>query len=793
MDYEVVNNAITYNSTNADVTLPSSLYLSSKPAFFGSMPWPPFNPTNTSAAAISMTNLPAGYRSVYGVAPPSGSTTNPPSITSQPQSMWAATNTVATFSVSATGSGALAYQWHWFGTNVASATASSWTTPAVTMGMSNSVVSVGITNAYGGLVSSSAYLWVSNIIPVAPTITVQPSSQRVMTNAAATFAVAAAGSGTLVYQWSLAGTNVPGATQSSWSVTGPTPAQVNNVWVGITNSYGGLQSSTVQLITTNGVTQAAVTNGFYPIKANGRYFVDTNGGPFLMIGDSPHAILANVGYADAAAYLVNRGSNGFNSIWVELMPDSYVGGYGGDGTYAAMTSGYCRDFFGNNPFTGTLSGGFYNLTTPNAAYWSHVDWLLATAATNGIQACLTPLDEAGLWDTAQANGSNNCYTFGAFLGNRYKNTPNIFWQLGNDYDERTTAANNALILGIAAGIQSVDTNHLLTCQLGDSVWFSSSTCDLAQWRSVVNVNGSYPYTPTYGECLRAWNQSTKPVVMLEANYDSENNTGAQTGTPYCLRLQEYWSLLSGSVGGHMYGNHYWAFQSGWQSALNITSEGQLMLFKAFTLGRKGWQNLVPDQTHKLVTSGYGTFSTNTYQLDNNTYATAALTPDGTLGIVYTPVIANSLVVALTNFSGSVTSRWYDPSAGTFSAITGSPFANTGTHSFTTPGNNAAGDGDWVLLLESTGSGGEQVKPSAPSALPKYSTTPQPGTAPLAVQFECLVANATNWVFNFGDGKSSTNINPIYTYNAPGTYTFTLRVMGADGATAYYTNRITVTN
>ena len=54
---------------------------------------------------------------------------------------------------------------------------------------------------------------------------------------------------------------------------------------------------------------------------------------------------------------------------------------------------------------------------------------------------------------------------------------------------------------------------------------------------------------------------------------------------------------------------------------------------------------------------------------------------------------------MSKLSGTVTARWYDPTAGTFTDISGSPFANSGSHNFTTPGNNADGDEDWVLVLE----------------------------------------------------------------------------------------------
>ncbi len=60
----------------------------------------------------------------------------------------------------------------------------------------------------------------------------------------------------------------------------------------------------------------------------------------------------------------------------------------------------------------------------------------------------------------------------------------------------------------------------------------------------------------------------------------------------------------------------------------------------------------------------------------------------------------TITVDMTRLRGPVTARWYDPTNGTFSTISGSPFANSGTRNFAPPGKNSAGDGDWVLVLES---------------------------------------------------------------------------------------------
>ena len=54
---------------------------------------------------------------------------------------------------------------------------------------------------------------------------------------------------------------------------------------------------------------------------------------------------------------------------------------------------------------------------------------------------------------------------------------------------------------------------------------------------------------------------------------------------------------------------------------------------------------------------------------------------------------------LTQFSAPVTARWFDPTTGELKTIAGSPFPNTGAHEFVPPGMNAAGESDWVLVLE----------------------------------------------------------------------------------------------
>jgi Putative collagen-binding domain of a collagenase len=57
-----------------------------------------------------------------------------------------------------------------------------------------------------------------------------------------------------------------------------------------------------------------------------------------------------------------------------------------------------------------------------------------------------------------------------------------------------------------------------------------------------------------------------------------------------------------------------------------------------------------------------------------------------------------LTVNMAQFKSAVTARWYDPTNGTYTTITGSPFANNGAMIFTPPGANSTGDPDWILVL-----------------------------------------------------------------------------------------------
>jgi hypothetical protein len=97
-----------------------------------------------------------------------------PTITAQPVSRTVTAGQTASFTVTASGTAPLSYQWQKNGVNIAGATSASYTTPVTTTADSGSTYAVVVSNSVGSVTSSTATLTV-NPAP-APAIQVNPTS-----------------------------------------------------------------------------------------------------------------------------------------------------------------------------------------------------------------------------------------------------------------------------------------------------------------------------------------------------------------------------------------------------------------------------------------------------------------------------------------------------------------------------------------------------------------------------------------------------------------------------------------
>ncbi|HEY7119402.1 MAG TPA: DUF4038 domain-containing protein [Tepidisphaeraceae bacterium] len=419
----------------------------------------------------------------------------------------------------------------------------------------------------------------------------------------------------------------------------------------------------------------------YPLKVapGGRYLVDQKGKPFLITGESPQALMVNLSGADAELFFANRRSHGFNAVWINLLCRKGTGGRADGSTVDGVKPFQTAD----------------DLATPNEAYFARCDRMIQLAAAEDLLVILDPCETIDHLKVMLANGPEKCRAFGQYLGERYGKFDNILWMSGNDFQTWKKPDHDAVVLAVARGIREKDPRHLHTVELD---YLVSGSLDDENWRPVIDLCASYTYYPTYAQVQKDYNRpDPKPVFMVESDYEFERDS-----EPATLRRQEYWSILAGAT-GQLYGNGYtWPFKQGWKDRLDTPGAVQMAHVRSLFESR-AWQDLVPDQKHQVLTTGYGTFDAtttpgNAYGMTSD-YVTAARTPDGTLVMAYLPS-RRTVIVDMSKLAGPATARWYDPSRGTYAAIKGSPFANRGKHSFTPPGNNADGDGDWVLVVES---------------------------------------------------------------------------------------------
>jgi hypothetical protein len=169
----------------------------------------------------------------------------PPVITIQPTDQTAPPGSTATFSVTATGTAPLFYQWHKNSLDIPGATSASLVLTNVQFSDQGNYYDVVVSNALGFADSDFAYLTVGSVS--APSIVVQPVSQTVPPGGTADFSVTAFGSFPLYYQWRHDGTNVPGATLDSLTLANVQSSDAGPYSVLVTNVAGSALSQTATL------------------------------------------------------------------------------------------------------------------------------------------------------------------------------------------------------------------------------------------------------------------------------------------------------------------------------------------------------------------------------------------------------------------------------------------------------------------------------------------------------------------------------------------------------------------
>ena len=171
-----------------------------------------------------------------------------PAITTHPVSQAVPLTSVVGFTVTATGTAPLTYQWRKNGVNFTGAVTASHVMNNLQAADAASY-DVVVSNPYGSATSSAASLTLTP--PV--WFNLHPSSQTVYAGASASFTSAAAGYNTSVtYQWRKDGVVITGATSASLSFSTIAPANAGSYDV-IATSYAGSATSNAAVLTVSAV------------------------------------------------------------------------------------------------------------------------------------------------------------------------------------------------------------------------------------------------------------------------------------------------------------------------------------------------------------------------------------------------------------------------------------------------------------------------------------------------------------------------------------------------------------
>ncbi len=354
-------------------------------------------------------------------------------------------------------------------------------------------------------------------------------------------------------------------------------------------------------------------HGNLMVSNENRYLMNADGTPFFWLGDTGWLLPEKLNRDESAYYLEHCRLAGFNVVQVQTM--NGVPAMNVYGQYS-LPNGF--------RFEEMDQKGVYG-------YWDHMDYIIRQAEQNGIYIAMVciwgGLVRAGLMNVEEAEA------YGKFLGERYKENPNIIWVIGGDtYTDQNMDVWDAL----ARSILAADKNHLMTFHpfgrtstatyLNEVDWldvnmFQSGHRRYGQQKGDgdTSVTGFEEDNWRYVEAALS-TKPLKPVLDGEPSYEDIPQGLHDPAQPHwraCdVRRYGYWSVFAGSC-GHTYGhNHIMQFakpgtpgaygadgsEKPWYKAMQDPGFNQMKYLKNLMLAFPYFER-IPDQTVIVGTNG----------------------------------------------------------------------------------------------------------------------------------------------------------------------------------------------
>ena len=292
------------------------------------------------------------------------------------------------------------------------------------------------------------------------------------------------------------------------------------------------------------------SHGKLTVSENQRYIVHSDGTPFFWLGNTSWLMPERLTRDEVEYYLTAEHLAGYNVEQIQVLNAiptfNIYGQQANDSTF---------------DFTKFTRDGVYG-------YWEHLDYIVDMAANNGIYIAMDCI-----WGSQiNAMDEQKATSLGTFLGNRYKDKPNIIWMIGGDIrGDKKPEVWDAL----ARAIKSVDDNHIMTFhprgRTTSAWWFNDRDwMDFNMFQSghrrYGQRKGDGDYTIAENTEEDNWRyvdmsvekEPLRPVLDGEPSYEDIpqglHDFSAPRWMDYDVRRYAYWAVFGGAF-GHTYGHN----------------------------------------------------------------------------------------------------------------------------------------------------------------------------------------------------------------------------------------------
>lgn len=431
-----------------------------------------------------------------------------------------------------------------------------------------------------------------------------------------------------------------------------------------------------------------MTPSLLKVSPDGRHFVDQDGRPFFYLADTCWLLFKRVIMEELDEYLKDRAAKGFTVIQAYV-----IRGLGE------------RDPDGNTSLLGAVPFDDRDPDRPNEKFFRHVDAVVARANELGLVMALVT---AKSWHVPGGQecvfDERNARSFGAFLGDRYRDRA-VMWLPGGD---SAPAAADAVWQAMARGLKEGSRGCHLVSYHGDWLSSSSEWYHGTDWLDFNTIQSGHTWESdnyAFVSADRA-RSPAKPTVDIEPSYENHPVGGRPPIDSHKVRTQAYTAMLAGAA-GHGYGalDLFCFFKDGdgpfprggggwkepafrhWRTAVAYEGSAQMGLMRGL-FEKRSWHKLVPGQS--LIAS---------YKGEGVHRRVAARGQDGSFMLAYLPEGGPVTMRGLDRLTGpKLTASWFDPRTGAWKEA--GRYDKKSALGFTAP--SAGEKEDWLLVLDSTG-------------------------------------------------------------------------------------------